>query len=397
MFRTDPFLVPALSCIAALHYNTLEYYSNWFESGKMKIPTRAEFPTHPGGQCTLGLARGILTAEEWKKGTLFLTAHFGLDHARIAAQAKHLNVGALPKRGPLYEEIDAAVRKVQAEHPNQIWVYRAWSLMLPIALAASMAAYIQKGHCWLAAVWVGLVISYAFVIFHTRLHRGRIVFGIKWLDHLTYPIYELIDRVFMITPEQWIEYHNNLHHLETNTLHDTDVLDPMHNGIRLTAQCPHTNINQYQHIYTHVLLAFNLFAFPLLNARKFGGNILFFLLHYTILFALPVFVQGNMESVKVTCLAIMVASSVISHIFQVSHNHEGLGTARHNHANGATKDIDCFIMHEITESISWGGYFSNLIVGGINNQIEHHVAPCLCPVSNLQPRVILLFLSSLLC
>ena len=349
----------------------------------MKIPTREEFPSHPGGQCTLALARDFdAPADEWKQGTLFLVAHLGLDHARIAAQAKHLKVGALPKRGPLYEEIDAAVRKIKAEHPYQIWIYRGWCVILTVLLVTSMVAYIRSGHPGLAALWGALVVSYAFNIFHCRIHHGKIVYGIKWLDRLTLPIYELIDRVFMSTPEFWIQHHKT-HHLDTNTMSDRDVLDPLNNGIRVTEQSPYKAINQYQHVYAHVLMAFNLFLFPINNVILGGGSMWFFLLYYTILFALPVYVQGNWESIKVTCLVIMAASSVISHLFQVSHNHEGLGKVRLNFEKAATQDIDLWMVHQITEAISWGGYISNLVVGGINNQIEHHVAPCLCPVSTL--------------
>ena len=349
----------------------------------MKIPTMEEFPSHPGGQCTLAMARDVDTpADEWKKGTLFLISHLGLDHTRIAAQAKHLKVGELPKRGSLYEEIDAAVRKVKAEHPYQIWIYRGWCLTITVLLVTSMAAYIQSGHPGLGALWGALAVSYAFNVFHSRIHRGKIVYGIKWLDRLTLPIYEFIDCVFMNTPEYWNRHHTS-HHLDTNTMDDRDVLGPLDNGIRVTEQSPYKSINQYQHIYAHVLLSLNLFSFPLNNVILGGGSLWFFLLHYSILFALPVYIQGNWESIKVTCLVIMAVSSVISHLFQVSHNHEELGKVRRNFEKAATQNIDSWMVHQITESISWGGYISNLVLGGISNQIEHHVAPCLCPVSAL--------------
>ena len=208
----------------------------------MRIPTEEEFSAHPGGQCTLSLARDAV--DEWKKETIFLIAHLGLDHQRIAATAKHLNVGTMPKRGPLYDEIDNAVRKIQVEHPYQIWVYRFWCLLLTIAMVASLFGFILTGHRCLAPLVGFLAVSYAFNIFHARIHRGRIVYGIHWLDRLTFPLYEFIDRTFMSVPESWIQHHNLSHHMATNTMDDADVTNPLKTGIRVTEHCPYKNINQ---------------------------------------------------------------------------------------------------------------------------------------------------------
>ena len=348
----------------------------------MRIPTPEEFPSHPGGQCTLALARD--SKPEWKQGTLFLVAHFGCDHQRIAATAKRLNVGELPSRGSLYDEVDQAVRNVHADHPQQVWVYRCWCLLITILLPTTLVLAILTGNRVVFFVWGFANISYAFNIFHTRLHRGRIVYGIQWLDKLTHPLYEVLDRTFMVRPEAWMSNHNDSHHLETNQLMDDDVQGPLQAGFRVTEQCPYQhNFHHYQHIYTHLLLSLSLFSFPIVNFVERRGSIVFLLLHYTLIYGLPWYLHQDWSVIQTAIMVQMVVGSLIGYLFQVSHNHEDLGKFRDNYYKGATQDIDQFILHEMTESISWGGYWSTILVGGINYQIEHHVAPCLCPVRSL--------------
>ena len=64
-------------------------------------------------------------------------------------------------------------------------------------------------------------------------------------------------------------------------------------------------------------------------------------------------------------------------MFQVSHNQGDLHTAEKPVAPG---DVDAWLRYQIHESVSWGGYWACLFVGGINYQTEHHVAPALEPL-----------------
>merc|ERR1712150_208148 len=41
--------------------------------------------------------------------------------------------------------------------------------------------------------------------------------------------------------------------------------------------------------------------------------------------------------------------------------------------------VDAWVVNQIEESMSWGGYWTTLVFGGINLQIEHHLAPALDP------------------
>ena len=129
-----------------------------------------------------------------------------------------------------------------------------------------------------------------------------------------------------------------------------------------------------------MLLPLNLFLIPVNAYMKGGGSIVFLLLHYTIIYGLPWYLHQDWSVIQTAIMVQMGLSSMISYLFQVSHNHEALGKFRHKFDQ---HDIDQWMVHQMTEAISWGGYWSNLLVGGINYQIEHHVAPCLCPVRSL--------------
>merc|ERR1740130_1394366 len=61
---------------------------------------------------------------------------------------------------------------------------------------------------------------------------------------------------------------------------------------------------------------------------------------------------------------------MLSYLFQVSHNHKALGDRKQDIAG-----IDGWLRRQVEESVSWGGYLSCLVFGGINLQIEHHACP----------------------
>jgi len=345
----------------------------------MRIPTNQEFPLHPGGQDTLLLAR---EHDDWKE-LMFLSAHLGCDHDRISKTAKHLGLGELPQRGTLYHDIDAAVRKIKMRHPNAVWVFRFWCLFITLVLSTSLVMFDLTGREEYAAAFAMSTVSYAFNIFHTRNHRGGKVYDIAWLDRLTLPLYEAIDRTFMFIPNLWQHHHNGTHHMETNTLKDQDVTNPFNSGIRLSLLVPHCDFHEFQHFYTYLLLSINTFLYPINNYFKNGGHPVFFCLYFSLLYIIPVYQHGwGMARTVVLCC--MCGSLTISLLFQVSHNHEDLGAPEEcrNNNNKPERSIDDWMKVQIHETISWGGYMSCLFFGGINYQVEHHVAPCLCPVSS---------------
>jgi len=105
----------------------------------------------------------------------------------------------------------------------------------------------------------------------------------------------------------------------------------------------------------------------------------FLALYLATIYILPVYNFG-WSILPNLVLTLMAASLAIGYLFHVSHNHEDLGAPAESRRKKETS-IDDHFRVQICETISWGGYLSGLVVGGINFQIEHHIAPCLCPVS----------------
>lgn len=51
--------------------------------------------------------------------------------------------------------------------------------------------------------------------------------------------------------------------------------------------------------------------------------------------------------------------------------------------------IDVWLIRQIEEGVSWGGWLGNLILGGVNLHIEHHVCPALTPTYYYRLRPLL--------
>ncbi|CAB9511416.1 Acyl-lipid (7-3)-desaturase [Seminavis robusta] len=336
-----------------------------------------DFPNHPGGQDTLNGAR-----DHSHKDFLFLTAHIGLDldgHITQAAKSRGIT---LPQRGPAYNEIYAALRHIIQEHPEQVMIYRAWCLFLTVLFPTVNIAFIMTGSPVWAVTWGLVVVSYAFNIFHMRNHRGGKVYGIGWLDQLTEPIYDFMDRTYAIRPENWRKNHNESHHLLTNDpASDHDIYSTVGVGFRLHPDLPHSPIHRFQPLYIPLLLSLNGISFPFDNILKHGGHPVYFTIYWLTMLILPIYFNG-LDALKTILTILMVVGFLISYLFQVSHNHSDLAsfcdTTKRPLVDslGRPKNIDAFMQLQMNESMSWGGYLSCLLFGGINYQIEHHVAPC---------------------
>merc|ERR1711920_226634 len=87
------------------------------------------------------------------------------------------------------------------------------------------------------------------------------------------------------------------------------------------------------------------------------------------------------------CLLYGVSSSLLTYKFLISHVQPTLG-APPSDPSGA-KTIDEWVRLQVEESMTWGGYISSFLWGGINTQIEHHLSPALAPTLHpfLQPRL----------
>ncbi|CAB9514730.1 Acyl-lipid (7-3)-desaturase [Seminavis robusta] len=344
--------------------------------GKFSVPV--DFPNHPGGQDTLNGARG-----HTHKEFLFLTSHIGLDlDGRIAQVAKSRGM-ALPQRGEAYNEIHGALCRIIQEHPEQVTIYRVWCLFLTVMFPTGIIGFTVTGSRWWAAILGFVHVSYSFNIFHMRHHSGGKVYGIGWLDKLTEPIYDFLDRTYCFSIEGWRKLHNESHHLVTNDpTSDYDILSTVGKGFRIHPDIPYHPHHRFQPYYLPILLALNGLTFSISNVKKRGGHPVFCMIYWITLFILPTYLHGWHALKTMVATIMLFIGLLITHLFQISHNHSDLAAFSDIKKRpavdsmGRPKNIDDFMQLQMLESMSWGGYLSCLLFGGINYQIEHHLAPC---------------------
>ncbi|CAE8611885.1 unnamed protein product [Polarella glacialis] len=337
-----------------------------------RLPERM-FSRHPGGQEHLKTAK----ASECP-GLMFLSYHVGYDlDGIIATQAKSMGV-KMPERGPFYDECHAMVQKVKAEHPEQRYIFIAWCLLITTLLPLSFAWYLTAPSV-AAGIATALVFEAYFLnIFHTRHHKGEKLYGVPLLDRLTSPIYEVVDNTWGYMPEAWRRNHHVRHHINTNNEVDPD-LPAMYPIIRMFPSQPKLWFHKFQTFYWPLMMPLSVARFPISNVLEHGGNPIYFLLWVTMMFVLPALVNGR-DGLLCSALINVFAGYSITYKFAVSHSHEEL--VDWDSVQTATTDadhVDKWLVQQITESTSWGGYWSTLLCGGLNLQIEHHLAPSVDP------------------
>jgi len=297
-------------------------------------------------------------------------------------------VGDLPrfdKAGKLFQDIDAAVRKVKEEHPEELWNFRVLCVLTTVAFWASYGTFLYTGQRYCSVGIAASCIVYSSNIFHTRHHVGGKLYGIDWLDRLTYPMYEVIDRVLMIQPETWRYNHNYLHHFFVNsTTHDDDRVSAQDAGIRSHGMSPHHPYNKFQNIYVPLLLCLGVHTYAPVNYLVRNGSIVWIVLYYLSLYIVPYYLHG-WEAPVLSFVSITVASFVIIHLNTLSHCVVGPGAPPE--LRQSLSNIDSVLKLQFYETLTWGNYFSCLWTGGLNYQIEHHCAPCLVPVSVMFSRL----------
>jgi linoleoyl-CoA desaturase len=323
-----------------------------------------DFTAHPGGQTNLELAR-----KSTRGDLLFLSYHIGLDlDGKIAKQAAGRSV-EMPKRGPMFEEVHQAVLRVKAAHPEQHWVHVGFSLFVTIAVILCVVKLLWSPALWSSTLLAVGMSSYFLAIFHTRHHKGGVQYGISWLDALTSPLYDFIEGVWGIYPPVWRDHHQGSHHLFTNVVDDYDVESPFP-VFRLHPDQPKKWFHKYQSIYAPFVFSFTTFSYPFFNiiyGCPRGYTVAWLLINGVI----PGWAHGWAGILNVAYMY-AITGVVLSYSFQVSHNHTKMG----DRAAGM-HSVDEWISRQIEQSVSWGGYLSTVVMGGLNYQIEHHVAPAL--------------------
>jgi len=333
------------------------------QCGKFAIPDK--FDEHPGGEVLLQLGR-----DSKHPDILFLSYHIGLDiDGKIAAIAKKRNIET-PTRGEVFQDVHNAILQVKKDHAIHHWVYVAWCLFTTIALPVVFSWFILSPNFILSLLSAFLWVTYSFNIFHMRNHKGGHLYGIKALDDTLNPLYDFLEKTWAIRPQAWIDNHNGSHHVYTNSNEDDhDVWTP-YPFLRLHPKQKFHWAHSFQKYYAPILFLATTASYPFDNVFKNGGGYFPFFVWIYASFGIPAFSgwTGPLYVVAMYC----VSGIIMSYLFQVSHNHCNLGPR-----NEKITDIDHWLKMQVEESMSWGGYLSCLFFGGINFQIEHHIAPAL--------------------
>lgn len=330
------------------------------------LDVSAPFLTHPGGQTTLDMARTSRLPEYH-----FLMYHLGFDldgKIKKSCEARNIN---FPKRGPFYEDLHQAMLKVRKEHPEQTYIYQAYCLFLTVALPLTVVYWMTNTPSYgLDFTVAALMVSYFFNIYHMRHHKGSVLYrGHNWLNAITDPLYTFIDNIYGIQPAAWIKNHQDSHHLMTNdALLDNDVVQP-HPFLRLNPALPLSGFHKLQTVYAPIVFMGVSISYPFDNLLKWKSHKMWFVTWLVINWVVPFYFNG--WSGPGHCFLMYFMTGVaLSYLFQVSHNHGDLGDKMSSIAT-----IDKMLMRQCQESMSWGGWWSGLIFGGINYQTEHHICP----------------------
>jgi len=206
-------------------------------------------------------------------------------------------------------------------------------------------------------------------IFHTRHHKGGAIFGILWLDALTFPLYEFIDCVWGIYPPSWRDHHQGSHHLFTNIVDDYDVEAPFP-VFRLHPDQPKRWFHKYQCFYGPFVFSLTTISYPFYNAT-YGCPRFYTVMWVLLNWVYPIAAHGWVGFLNVAFMY-GFTGILLSYSFQVSHNHKNMGDR-----SAGMQSIDEWLKRQIEQSVSWGGYLSTVVMGGLNYQTEHHVAPAL--------------------
>lgn len=336
--------------------------------GDFKLP--ASFKKHPGGQAHLKVAR-----ESECPGELFLSYHLGSDMDKVAAAANALGV-AMPQRGPIFDEIYAAVSRLKNEHPMQHNIFLVWCLFLTFALQVCAVWWLIQPDLLNSFITAQVFEMYFFNVFHTRHHKGGRIYKIDSLDAIFGYVYDFVDNVWGYTPAAWCVNHHVRHHVYTN---EVDMDPDMPGSFPVVRTCnsqPLKWFHKFQTFYWPLPLPFVIMGLPAWNLLVNGGKAIAFAAWFFIMAVLPFSLHG-VRGLALSAFLQMITGVSMVYKFAVSHTHGGLGSEKEglNHSN-----IDKWLKAQVEEAQSWGGYISCLFYGGINMQVEHHLAPAMDPL-----------------
>lgn len=339
------------------------------------------FAQHPGGQLALETAK-----RSECPGLLFLSYHMGSDLDGKVAPAAHALGTKMPERGKMYDEMQAAIRKVKLAHPEVHRQFRTYCLVLTAALLVAFVWwYAAPGVCISIAI-AAIFELYFLNVFHARHHMGGRLYKDNYLHRLTTPLYNFVEATWGYYPHAWRFNHHVRHHVYTNDKETDSDVPSMWPLVRSCRDQPQRWFHKAQTFYWPFLMPFTAVSFPVQNVTEHGGDPLHFVAWLLLMFVFPVALHG-WPVLAYSFLALGMSGGSLAYTFAVSHAHNDLKTE--STSKESYEHIDAWLRAQIEESMSYGGFLTTFVFGGINMQVEHHIAPALDPplYSHMAPEI----------
>jgi len=170
--------------------------------------------------------------------------------------------------------------------------------------------------------------------------------------------------------------------MHTNEDHEDPDMPATYPLVRSFSRQEKLWFHKLQTFYWPLLLPFSVSRYPLQNLLIYGGPVGYFLVWILIMWVIPAGTHGA-TGLAYSVIIQGLTGVLITYKFAVSHAHVDL--VPHSEGNpdelktNPSMRVDAWLTNQLEESCDWGGYWSTLFWGGINLQIEHHIAPALEP------------------
>lgn len=328
---------------------------------------------HPGGDQNL---KNVSRLE--KPSVLFYSYHLGKDLTKIK---KYMPGGDKLVFDDLFVKLNDIYVKHTNSHKLVNMLYEIYNiihglLVLPFCLLMFILYPLNP----IVSLCLAFsMVYYSFNVFHMRHHRGTMYLPKTIYDNYVSKFLTVIERTYFINPINWNTSHNLSHHVDTNQSNDWDIITP-YPMFRISPTQKHMLHHYLQRYYVLPLLSMNGFSFPFYNLFYFGfdpSSLGYFMMHYLTLLIIPAYINGYsyLSVFMMFFITIATAGLIISLMFQVSHN----DVKNHVEKDGFV-DFRSWVKLQVHESINWGGLLGVILFGGINYQIDHHIAPAVSPL-----------------
>lgn len=337
-------------------------------------------PKHPGG-------RIIRTAIGREGTTLFESYHPGYSLPKIMAALKSNGTFIGKLQG--YQKSDDQFFKVVRERVEKALTekkygrhFYEWVGVTEVCL--SVLAYFV---CWYYAVFTLSIIASLLLgacagrlgfLMHQGLHSA--ISHYATVNRLVGYCHNLIGSDYLV----WSMEHQVAHHTFTNELekdNDYSIGNPI---VRFNHYLEHSRFHRFNHIITFMLMPFGVWRWYvddlncIINGRvgsvkfhtdrgDFWSTLAWKAFWGIRNLVIPIYLWGFLWGMVPSVISMTIAAYYMENIFIVNHIQTGLEPKEGSH----------WAVRQVHTTANWGSgsHFCNMISGGLNHQIEHHLFP----------------------